>query len=223
MSLENLMKPKIDLVRAEMKNINFYHVTKGTYEGGFSDAEAKIEYTNLLNALPEIPGLSEEEIEILKEEIQHRISMVGTDMHHAYNIDTIKNVEDFKKAIEKVHYEHRYDAGAMMGTLTPQEAERDYKAILSLVDEVKGLTDKEKEELRAEIQTKLENIPQVQQEKREEREAYDEELNREFEAAKARFASLSFFERRKLKKAKKAPENQDLKFMTVDDVKRLYK
>ena len=55
----------------------------------------------------------------------------------------IKNVEDFKKAIEKVHYEHRYDAGAMMGTLTANEAKRTYERLLNALDTIPDLSEEE--------------------------------------------------------------------------------
>ena len=223
MSLEHLMTKKIDMVREEIKNIHYYHVTPGTYHGRWTDDEARLKYTELLNSLPKMPGLSAEDIEILKEEIQYKISKIGVYVHSYYNADNIKNANDFEKAIERVHYEHRYDAGAMFGTLTDYEAESDYRVLFNLLDEVKGLTEEEKTRLRAEILTRIEKIPEVHEEKRAERKAYDDAFAQAFEDAKARFEKLSFFEKVKLRKKNKAPEDQKLKFMTIDEVNKLYR
>lgn len=223
MSLESLMTRKIDLVRAEIENIHYQHVTPGTYQGRWDDDEARREYTILLESLPEIPGLSLEEIEILKKEIQYKIDKIGVYVDPDYNVDTIKNSNDFRKAIERVHHQHRYDAGAMFGTLTPDEAERDYNTLLQLLNEIDWLTEEEKVEFRAEIATRIENIPKVQQEKRAERIAYDQAFDKAFAEAKKRFDKLSFFEKMKLRRARKAPEHQKTDFMTIEDVNRLYR
>lgn len=223
MSLESLMTRKIDLVRAEIENIHYQHVTPGTYHGRWDDDEARREYTILLESLPEIPGLSLEEIEILKKEIQYKIDKIGVYVDPDYNVETIKNSNDFRKAIERVHHQHRYDAGAMFGTLTADEAERDYNTLMQLIDEVEGLTEEEKVEFRTEIATRIENIPKVQQEKRAERIAYDQAFDKAFAEAKKRFDKLSFFEKMKLRRARKAPEHQKTDFMTIEDVNRLYR
>ena len=132
MSLESLKRSKVDEVRREIKAINYQHVTSHTYEGKLSDEEARREYQKLLDILPDIPGLTNDERNMLQDEIQQRIDTLGKYEHSAYNLDTITDEESFRKAVDRVHYEHRYDAGAMFGTLTDYEAEKDYNTLLSL-------------------------------------------------------------------------------------------
>ena len=223
MSIESLKKSKLEEVRAEVKAINEDNTTYGTYEGRLDDAHAKIKYEQLLNALPEIPGLSNEDIEILEREIKQRIASLGKYRHSEYNIDTITNEEEFRKAVDRVHYQHRYDAGAMFGTLTDYEAKKDYQVLLSLLDDIYGLSNDFKAEMKALIQKKIDNIPAVETEKMEERQAYKEEFQQAFMEAKERFNSFGFFKKMKLRKEGKAPEQLNTKFLGIKEVNSLYR
>lgn len=67
--------------------------------------------------------------------------------------------------IARIHFEHRYDAGAMFGTLTEDEAKRTYETLARRIPGIPGLTEEEKSELLQEIAKRIENIPQVENEK----------------------------------------------------------
>ena len=67
--------------------------------------------------------------------------------------------------IARIHFEHRYDAGAMFGTLTDGEAKRTYEILARRIPEIPGLTEEERNELLQEIAKRIENIPQVENEK----------------------------------------------------------
>lgn len=217
------MRSKVDEVRAEIKAIHYQHTTSGTYEGRLSDKQAEKQYRELLDLLPEVPGLTNDEIALLTEEINSKINKIGVYIDPDYNTDTIKSFEDFEKAIERIHYQHRYDAGAMFGTLTEDEAKRDYNTLLSLLSEIPSLSVKQMEKLRNEINSRIDNIPKIEEEKVVERRTYREEKVKAFEDAKNRFNRLGFFTKLKLRRQKQSPEHQDVKFMTAEEINGLYK
>lgn len=223
MSLQKLKESKIEEVRKEIKAIHEDNTSYGTYEGRLSDHAAKKAYEEILNALHEIPGLSIDDIIQLEKELKQRINTIGKYSHHGYNIDNVTNEEDFRKAVEQVHYEHRYDAGAMFGTLTAYEAEKDYNILLELLNDILGLTEEFKTEMRALIRQKIDAIPEVEKEKLEELEAYEAEIKKAFDEAKERFNSLGYFQKLKLKKERKDPEQIDIRFMGVKQIDSLYR
>lgn len=126
------------------------------------------------------------------------------------------------EAIEHVHHEHRYDAGAMMGTLTDQEAERDYRQILRALPDIPGLSEEERENLKAAIETRIAGIPQVEAEKSAEYEAYEASKKAAFEAAKVRFNALSAFEQMKIRRAKQAPDQIDIDWVSPAELNGMY-
>lgn len=223
MSLQKLKESKIEEVRKEINAIHKDNTSYGTYEGRLSDHAAKKAYEEILNALHEIPGLSIDDIIQLEKELKQRINTIGKYSHLGYNIDNVTNEEDFRKAVEQVHYEHRYDAGAMFGTLTAYEAEKDYNILLELLNDILGLTEEFKTEMRALIQQKIDAIPEVEKEKKEEQKKYEEEYKKAFEEAKKRFNSLSFFQKLKLRKEGKSLEQIDLNRLGIDQVNSLYR
>ncbi len=223
MNLKKLKTSKLEEVRNEIKRINEQNIAYGTYEGRIDDEAAKSEYQELLDSLMEIPGLSVDDIVVLQQEIQQRMNTIGKYKHSVYNLDNIIDEETFRKAVERVHYQHRYDAGAMFGTLSPNEAERDYNILLILLDDVIGLSDNFKEEMRGLIQQKIDNIPAVQQEKIEEYKTYQAEHKKAFEEAKERFNKLGLFQKLKLKKQGKAPEQLNAEDLGIDQVNALYR
>ena len=218
--LENLMVPKIEEVRKAIKDINYQHTTSGTYEGKLSDEEALSDYKKLLEALPSIPGLSEDDIKVLTTEIEKYISRVYNPVDERYNEDTITNEEQFRKAIERIHYEHRYSAGGTFGPLTEGEAVSDYRLLISLLDKMDNLTPEVKDVLRKEVQDKIESTASVEEEKRADRRAIKEE---EFAKAKGRFNELSAFTKLKLKLKGQAPEQLNQDSMDTRDLRGLYR
>lgn len=219
-NLEKLMVPKIEEVRKVIKIINEQHTTSGTYEGRLSDGEALSDYQQLLEALPSIPGLSEEDIKTLTIEIEKYIDRIHNPVDDRYNLDTITNEETFRKAIETIHYEHRYSAGGTFGPLTEGEALWDYQLLLNLLDKMDNLTVEVKDELRREVQVRIDATSKVEEEKRADRIAVEEE---EFSKAKDRFNKLSSFEKLKLKLKGKAPEQLNRESMDSVDYRRLYR
>jgi hypothetical protein len=219
-NVEKLMKPKIDEVKEVIENIHYQHITPGTYEGRLSDEEALKDYNELLEALPSIPGLSEEDIKVLTTEIEKKIGRIHNPVDERYNEDTITNEEEFRKAIEQIHYEHRYSAGGTMGPLTEGEACEYYRLLLNLLDKMDNLTPEVKETLRKEVQGKIDSTEKVEEAKMEDRRAVKAE---EFAKAKARFNRLSSFERLKLKLRGQTPDQVNYESMDMRDLRRLYK
>lgn len=131
--------------------------------------------------------------------------------------------QEVLEAIEKIHFEHRHDAGAMFGTLTPDEAERDYRALSNSLDIMPGLTAEDIDELRQEIENRIQNIPQVEAEKEAEYQKDEQRKARAFENAKARYRQLSFFEKQKLKLEGKDPDSLDIEYMYPEHLDALYR
>lgn len=219
-NLEKLMVPKIEEVRSVIKAINKQHTTSGTYEGRLSDEESLSDYQQLIEALPSIPGLSEEDIKLLTVEIEKHIDKIHNPVDERYNLDTITNEEEFRKAIERIHYEHRYSAGGTFGPLTEGEAVSDYRLLISLLDKMENLTPEVKDVLRKEVQDKIESTASVEEEKRADRRAVKEE---EFAKAKGRFNELSAFTKLKLKLKGQAPEQLNQDSMDTRDLRGLYR
>ncbi len=219
-NLDKLMVPKIEEVRNVIKAINKQNTTFGTYEGRLTDEDALSDYQQLLEALPSIPGLSEEDIKTLTIEIEKYIDRIHNPVDERYNLDTITNEETFRKAIETIHYEHRYSAGGTFGPLTEGEALWDYRLLLNLLDKMDNLTVEVKDALRREVQVRIDATSKVEEEKRADRIAVEEE---EFSKAKDRFNKLSSFEKLKLKLKGKAPEQLNRESMDSVDYRRLYR
>lgn len=224
MEYENIKKSNVDRVREALNAIDYNH-KEGTsvMMGPLSDKEAKEEYMKLLASLPEIPGITEDEIKLLTTEITNKINKIGVYVHPEYNEEKLTNYDEVIAAIERVHYQHRYDAGAMFGTLTVLEATNDYNRILGLLPKIESLTDEQRRELSAVIRTKIGQIPKVEEEKEAERVAAEEEFFNAFQEAKGRFKKLSVFQKIKLSLKGMAPNQIDQVFMTTDDMNNLYR
>lgn len=140
----------------------------------------------------------------------------------------IKDLQKTKKeqvldTIKEIHYEHRHDAGAMMGTLTASEGKGTYVRLLNALDTIPDLSEEERDELRREIQTRIENIPNVEKEKDDEFEENKRIYDEAFNEAKARFAALSPIKQVQLRMKKKDPDSLDYAFMRLDEIKGLYR
>lgn len=131
--------------------------------------------------------------------------------------------EQVLKVIDRIHFEHRYDAGAMMGTLSAQEAERKYTQILNELNTIPGLTDEERDELSGQIETRIKNIPQVEAEKEAEDQEYKKNKNKAFEEAKTRYKNLSVFTQIRLKLARKDPNSIDTEWLQPEQIEDLYR
>ena len=92
--------------------------------------------------------------------------------------------DQVRDAIDAIHYEHRYDAGAMIGVLNAAEAETEYKKLQELLDVIPELGDEEREILKREISEKIKKIPEVEAEK-------DAEYNAALAKTRAREAQPS--------------------------------
>lgn len=223
MSYERLKRTKMEEVRAAIEEIDYdYKVGIDAMMGRLSDAEAKREYLELLKTLPEIPGITSEDIKVLTTEITNKINKLGVYIHPDYNDEVLLTEEDFRKAIDKVHYEHRHSAGAMFGPLSVGEATKDYNTVLEVLMN-SNLPEEVKNTLRKEIVTKIGQIPKVEEEKAEERRLYEAELDNAFNSAKTRFKELSVFKRVKLRLEGKAPHQLDREFMDTEDYNNLYR
>ncbi len=223
MSYERLKRTKLEEVRAAIKEIEYDHkFGLDAMIGPLTDDEAKRSYVELIRTLPEVPGITPEEIKILTNEITKKINKIGIYVHPDYNDEVLITEEDFRKAIEKVHYEHRYDAGAMFETLSENEAIKDYNIVLGVLLKSE-LPEEVKNALRKEIVTKIGQIPKVEEEKAAQRKAYAQEVDNAFLEAKARFKKLSLFTRAKLRLEGKAPEQLNRAFMDVEDMNSLYR
>ena len=218
--LNKLMVPKIEEVRKVIKAINYQYTTSGTYAGRLTDEQALKDYNELLEALPSIPGLSEEDIKVLTTEIEKKIDRIHNPVDERYNVDTITNEEQFRKAIERVHYEHRYSAGGTFGPLTEGEAQYYYRLLIDLLDKIQGITPEVKDALRNEVQDKINSTATVEEEKRADKRAAKAQ---EFSKAKGRFDKLSAFQKLKLNLKGEAPDKIDYDSLDMLDIRGLYR
>lgn len=124
--------------------------------------------------------------------------------------------------IEKVHYQHRHDAGAMFGTLSPEEAEKAYREILNRISTNHQLSSDDYQELTDLIESKINNIPQVEREKENEYQKSEQTWNNSFARAKQRFDQLSFFKKRRLRLEGKDPESLG-EVISAEQLDKLYR
>ena len=220
--VEKLMNKKVDLVRTAIRIIEHKHKLPVSNPESINQEQAASDYNELLAALPTIPDLTNEERKELSNEINDKMFRLGFVDHSEYNPTNLVDEETFTKAVERVNYQHRYDAGAMFGTLTAKEAERDYNIILGVLEE-SDLSPEVKEAIRAMIADKLEHIPDVEAEKRTEEQEYTDRLMNAFNDAKIRFKNLSAYERMIYKMQGKDPEHLDPNDMELEEVRGLYK
>lgn len=141
------------------------------------------------------------------------------------NIDYLLKTkyEQVVAAIEHIHYEHTVDAGAMWGTLTESEARHEYTKLLNALPNIPNLTDEERKTLAEMINAKIAAIPQIEAEQRAAYEEYEGKKKVAFEEAKQRFASLSSFEKLRLKQMKQDPEQIDVDWLTLPEIDQLYR
>lgn len=77
MNIEHLLKTKYEQVVAAIEHIHYEHtVDAGAMFGTLTESEARHEYTKLLNALPNIPNLTDEERKTLAEMINAKIAAI---------------------------------------------------------------------------------------------------------------------------------------------------
>ena len=202
-------------VQAEIARIHFEHrYDAGAMFGTLTDREAKVTYEKLALRIPQIPGLTDQEKEELLQEVQERIQNIpqveqdkrdNPDEYPEEREDGVskktlfKNkVEQVRDRIEQVHYEHRYDAGAMWGVLTAREAESEYVKLMGLLYSIPDITPEERDMLVDEIQQKIDKIPEVEEEKHAEYLAFQEKQGESQKPkAKKGFSFKSIFRRKK--------------------------
>ncbi len=224
MDNDGLTKTRVERVRDKIKLIDYEHkIGSSPMIGQISDEEARRSYRDLLAVLPSIPEITKEEIELLTKEINKKLNKVGVYVHPSYNSDVITDYDGVVKAIEKIHHEHRYDAGAMFGTLTEMEAINAYNILITILPEIESLTDEQRNDLSAQIRVKIGQTSIVEEEKKAEREAEKAEFDKAFEEAKERFKKLSIFQKIRLNLKGKNPEQLETEFMNVNDVNGLYR
>lgn len=131
--------------------------------------------------------------------------------------------QEVLNAIEKINFSHRYDVDAMFGALTAEEAEEYYRDLLSKLKTMPGLIPEDIDELAAEIEIRIQNIPQVEKEKEADNKKMKEREEKAFQDAKERFKNLSFFKQIRLRLEKRDPNSLNLLYMDVNEVERLYK
>lgn len=195
MARDVLCLTKKQQVQAEIERIHFEHrYDAGALFGTLGEDEARRAYETLAQRIDNIPGLTDAEKEELKQEIATRIQNIpqvekDKDEHpeeypdeYEYGVprDTLfkLKVDQVRDRIAKVHYEHRYDAGAMWGVLTASEAESEYVKLMGLLYSVPDITPEESDMLAAEIQDRIDKIPEVEAEKNAECAEIQEKLNK---------------------------------------------
>ena len=148
-----------------------------------------------------------------------------TDVSNNTYIENLKRTkkQEVLDIIDAIVYEHRIGISAMMGPLSAKEAEREYEKLLNALPLIPGLTKEEQEELTVIIKNKIKEIPNVEEEKRAEYQAYECMAEEAFIAAKARFEELGPARKLKLILAGKDPDNIDISFKTVQEINRLYR
>ena len=107
--------------------------------------------------------------------------------------------------------------------LTAVEAKRTYERLLNALDTIPDLSEEERDELRREIQSRIENIPNVEKEKDDEYEENKRMYDEAFNEAKTRFAALSPIKQVQLRMKKKDPDSLNYEFMGLDEIKGLYR
>ena len=211
MAKDILCLTKKQQVQAEIARIHFEHrYDAGALFGTLSASEAKGAYTKLAAMINSIPGLTDAEKEELRQEINVRIQNIpqvemDKDEHPEeypdeceYGVakDTLfkLKVEQVRDRIAKVHYEHRYDAGAMWGTLSASEAESEYVKLMGLLYSIPDITSEESDMLAEEIQERIDKIPEVEAEKDAEIAEIQAKLNKK---KKGKRTFLDLFKRKK--------------------------
>ena len=77
MNIDHLLKTKYEQVVAAIEHIHYEHtIDAGSMWGTLTESEARHEYTKLLNALPNIPNLTDEERKTLAEMINAKIAAI---------------------------------------------------------------------------------------------------------------------------------------------------
>ena len=64
--------------------------------------------------------------------------------------------------MERIHFEQRFDAGAMFDTLSAEEATRAYNGLLAKLPSIPGITDAERDTLQKEIERRIAEVPNVE-------------------------------------------------------------
>lgn len=219
---EMIMKTKYQEVLEKIEAIDYKHKEDSGMVGVLSDNEALSEYKTLREVIIQIPGLSGDEINKLVWIINKKIDRIVHPVHPLYNEDLITNEEEFRAAIQDIHYKHRYDDG-MMGTLDENDAIRLYNVLLEVLSKMENLSESVIRSLRDEIKIKIGRVHLVEEEKLNEYNENKIKHEEAFRNAKERFKSLSLFEKIKLYKNKMAPKNQDIEFMSIEEIDELYK
>lgn len=221
MDYDYLTKTKYQEVKEAIERVHYQHTVDAGMMGLLSDREALNEYEELLDLINSLSGLSEDEVRDLTDNINSKIDWIKNPRHSFYNEERITTEEEFKDAIEHIHYRHRYDDG-IMGTLDAGDATYLYNVLLEVLERMKGLSDETKKSLRDAVKVKIGQVNIVEEEKIQEYREYKEKQTAAFELAKQRYKSLSLFEKIKLHRQKQTPKYQDVDFMSVEEIDNLY-
>lgn len=213
MKKDILCLTKKQQVQAEIARIHFEHrYDAGAMFGTLTDYEAKFTYEKLARMIPEIPGLTAQEREELLQEVEVRIQNIPQverekeekpyeypdEREDGVPQETLMKlkVEQVRDRMAQIHHEHRYDAGAMWGVLTASEAEYEYVKLMGLLYSIPDITPEESSMLAAEIQERIDKIPEVEAEKRAEYEEAEAKLQKE-RKAKGKSSFWDIFKRKK--------------------------
>lgn len=212
---------KYEELKGAIEKVHYQHTVDAGMMGLLSDQEALKAYKEIMGTINQTTELTEEEIKELTNIISDKIDRIIHPRHPMYNEDLITNEEEFKVAIENIHYRQRYDDG-IMGTLNDGDAIKLYNILLGVLEKMKGLSPEVERALRKSVMVKIGQAPKVEREKIDEYNEYKVKQQVAFEAAKERFKSLSLFEKFKLYRLKQTPKHQDVDFMSVEEIDNLY-
>lgn len=219
--LNDLMKSKYEQVIEAIEKVDYEYLEGSGMMGTLSDQEAIDKYNEILEVISLLSELSVDEVNRLTAIVNKKIDRIKHPIHPLYNEDRITNEEEFRAAIEHIHYRQRYDDG-IMGTLDAGDATRLYNILLEVLDKMEILSEESKKALRDEVKLRIGQVNIVEDEKIAEYHEYKAKQEAAFVEAKARYKSLSIFEKIKLNRNKMAPKHQDIKFMPVEEINELY-
>ncbi len=217
----DLLKTKYEQIIEAIEKVDYEHKVDAGMMGLLSDQEALDKYREIADIIQQVIELSVEEANDLNAMINKKIDRIYNPVHPVYNEDLITNEEEFRAAIENIHYRHRYDDG-IMGTLDAGDATRLYNVLLEVLEKIPSLDEATKKVLRVEVKFKIGQVNVVEEDKIAEYHEYKAKQEVAFAEAKARFKALSFFEKIKLHRKKMTPEHQDFEFMSVEEIDNLY-
>lgn len=222
---------ELQRVREKIKEIRDLHEIDNSGMCGpdpLNELETEAEFRKLLDSLSEYKYLSEKRVGLLTDEIKSEIKRLYFVTIEKLMNKKVKTEEDVLELLEEISVAHVNGSKTLLqyGTRKPLDyvtALKCYKSLLFYLEDMEELSSEQKIKLATLIEEKISGLKKVESEKLDAYIASSKEKDKEFDAAKERFNSLSFFKKMKLKMTKQSPEYQEVNKMDVESIKKLYR